>query len=189
MKKRTTITKTISHKNMDDYFEFSPVRVARTLQQYRVSHQCESKTYFSEGGTVNDFISGVKDRFHFFDTFVIPHEDEAKSSICRPGLLHSVVGFLNVGTVRSSITMNFLMPFPLSTSVGEGMLSLLFLRMASLSWRLHNLMIIGGGLITPSLSVGLPTLNISSITLLTTGTEEVSPLALAANRISLRIRS
>ena len=68
------------------------MRLARTLQRHRISHQCDSKTYFSEGGTVNDFISGVEDRFHFFDTFVVPHEDEAKSSVCRPRLLHSVVG-------------------------------------------------------------------------------------------------
>jgi hypothetical protein len=170
------------------------VRVARTLQRYHVPQQCESNTYFSEGGTVNDFISGVEDRFHFFDTFVVPHEDEAKSSICRPCLLHSVVD----QKVRQLLErrhrrilhhdelLDAIPPLPIG---GAGMLSLLFLRMVSLSWRLHSLMMIGGGLITPSLSVGLPTMNRSSMTLLTTGTEEVSPLALAATRIGLRIRS
>jgi len=141
-------------------------------------------------------ISSVVSKTDF--TFLTPLSSRMRTKRSLPSVDHAFStlssakrsdSFLNVGTVRSSTTMNFLMPFPLSTPVGAGMLSLLFLRMASLSWRYHSLMMIGGGLITPSLSVGLPTLNRSSMTLLTTGTEEVSPLALAATRISLRIRS
>ncbi len=115
-------------------------------------------------------INRIKHRLDFFHRLVAPNKHEAKTALNGPGFLDSIISeqlhellvigggqVFNQHEPLDATNTNLLMPAVLSCVDGEGMDVFLFLRIARRNCLVHSLMMMGGGLCTPSFIDGLPT--------------------------------